>query len=67
MERTAPGDMTATAERLVADVVEDLKAFEFAARRALEGDDGRPRAVRPDEVPPGWKELVERYYEELAR
>lgn len=53
--------------RLEQDVLERLKAFEFALRRRLEGDATRPLAGAQDQVPPRFRELVEEYYRSLAR
>jgi len=55
-------------ETLVAQSLEDLKMFEFALRRELAGSD--PEKLRlsgSDEVPEGWRSLVEEYYRLLAR
>ena len=53
--------------RLQADVLERLKAFEFALRRRIEGDAAKPLAGAGDQVPPRFRELVEEYYRSLAR
>jgi len=53
--------------RLEQDVLERLKAFEFALRRRLESDGTRPLAGAQDQVPPRFRELVEEYYRSLAR
>jgi len=53
--------------RLEQDVLERLKAFEFALRRRLEGDATKPLAGAQDQVPPRFRELVEEYYRSLAR
>ncbi len=53
--------------RLEQDVLERLKAFEFALRRRLEGDAAKPLAGAQDQVPPRFRELVEEYYRSLAR
>jgi hypothetical protein len=55
-------------EALVAQTVEDLKMFEFALRRELSGaDPEKLRLSGSDEVPEGWRSLVEEYYRRLAR
>jgi hypothetical protein len=55
-------------EALVAQTVEDLKMFEYALRRELSGTDpGKLRLSGSDEVPEGWRSLVEEYYRSLAR
>jgi hypothetical protein len=50
------------------EVVEGLKAYEFALRRA-NGDDAGSRVLleRSGEVPPAFKALVEEYYRSLSR
>ena len=54
-------------ERLERDVLERLKAFEFALRRQVEGDAARPLVGPSDQVPPRFRALVEEYYRSLAR
>ena len=55
-------------ERLQGSVIEGLKAFEFALRRQIEGaGDDKPLLGRTDEVPPGFRQLVEEYYRSLAK
>jgi hypothetical protein len=55
-------------EALVARALEDLKMFEYALRRELQGaDPERLRLSGSDEVPEGWRSLVEEYYRSLAR
>jgi len=61
------GDPRGLAE-LAAEALEDLKLFEYALRRELEGKD--PEKLRlsgSEEVPDGWRALVEEYYRTLAR
>jgi hypothetical protein len=53
--------------RLQEDVLERLKAFEFALRRRVEGDAAKPLAGAGDQVPPRFRELVEEYYRSLAK
>jgi hypothetical protein len=55
-------------EMLRQQVVEGLKAYEFALRRAA-GDDAGTRVLleRSGEVPPAFKALVEEYYRSLSR
>ncbi len=53
---------------LAAAVLEDLKLFEYALSREIAGED--PKQLRlsdSDELPPGWRKLVEEYYRSLAR
>ncbi|MGH7720093.1 MAG: hypothetical protein ACREON_14785, partial [Gemmatimonadaceae bacterium] len=55
-------------ERLQGSVIEGLKAFEFALRRQIEGaGEARPLLGRTDEVPAGFRQLVEEYYRSLAK
>jgi hypothetical protein len=55
-------------EALVAQSVEDLKMFEYALRREVAGiDPEKLRLSGSDEVPEGWRSLVEEYYRLLAR
>lgn len=54
--------------RLQSQVVEGLKRFEFSLRRALEAAGGdRLFLSGSDEVPEGFRELVEEYYRSLSR
>jgi hypothetical protein len=54
-------------ERLERDVLDRIKAFEFALRRQIVGDESRPVIGPSDQVPPKFRELVEEYYRSLAR
>jgi hypothetical protein len=55
-------------EALLAQTLEDLKMFEYALRRELQGaDPEKLRLSGSDEVPEGWRSLVEEYYRSLAR
>ena len=54
-------------ERLERDVLDRIKAFEFALRRQIVGDESRPVIGASDQVPPKFRELVEEYYRSLAR
>jgi hypothetical protein len=55
-------------EALVAQTLEDMKMFEYALRRELSGTDPEKlRLAGSDEVPDGWRSLVEEYYRSLAR
>lgn len=53
--------------KLAADVVEDLKMLEYGLRRAAEGDKPKLYLSGSEELPPGYKALVEEYYRALAR
>lgn len=54
--------------RLERDVLEPLRAFEYALRRQLRGaPDGQPVVAPGDQVPPQFRALVEEYYRSLAR
>ncbi|HVR28106.1 MAG TPA: DUF4175 family protein [Thermoanaerobaculia bacterium] len=55
-------------EGLRAQVIEGLRQFEYRLWRDLEGEDGeRLFLAGADEVPPGYRNLVEEYYKNLAR
>jgi hypothetical protein len=61
------GDPLGMAE-LTAAVVEDLKLLEYALRREAEGGERRKLYLNgSEELPPGWRALVEEYYKALAR
>ena len=54
-------------EALRAKVIEGLRQFEYRLWRDLEGESGeRLFLAGSDEVPPGYRELVEEYYKNLA-
>ena len=54
--------------RLQSQIVEGLKQVEFAIRRELEGEDeDRVFVSGSDEVPTGFRQLVEEYYRALSR
>jgi molybdenum-dependent DNA-binding transcriptional regulator ModE len=65
------GNAFATAEgmeRLQSAVLDRLKAFEFALRRRLGGDQvDRPLTMPLDDLPPAFREMVAEYYRSLAR
>jgi hypothetical protein len=67
LERGRSFDDAEELTRLHGAVVEGMKAYEFALRRALETGDDRPLLDARGEVPPGFKALVEEYYKSLAR
>jgi hypothetical protein len=55
-------------ERLQASVIEGFKAFEFALRRRADGATAsRPVLGGSDDLPAGFRQLVEEYYRSLAR
>jgi hypothetical protein len=54
-------------EKLQTYVVEGLKKFEFNLRRKLERDDERLLLSGSDDVPAGFRPLVEEYYRALSR
>ena len=55
-------------QRLQGAVVEGFKGFEFALRRAMEGDlTDRPLLGGSSDVPPEYRKMVEEYYKALAR
>ena len=55
-------------QRLQSAVVEGFKSFEFALRRAMEGDPrDRPLVGGTSDVPPEFRKMVEEYYKALAR
>ena len=55
-------------QRLQASVVEGFKNFEFALRRAIEGDvRDRPLLGGSSDVPPEYRKMVEEYYKALAK
>lgn len=53
--------------QLTAQVVDDLKLLEYSLRRALEGEKPKLYLSGSEELPPGYKALVEEYYRTLAR
>jgi hypothetical protein len=68
LERTGTWRDPKGVEALVGETLEDLKMFEYALRRELEGaDPEKLRLSGSDEVPEGWRALVEEYYRSLAR
>ena len=55
-------------QRLQSAVVEKFKGFEFALRRAMEGElTDRPLLGGTSDVPAEYRKLVEEYYKSLAR
>jgi hypothetical protein len=58
---------TQTAQRLQASVIEGLKAYEYALRRQIEGTTKEKLFLGGnDDVPEGFRKLVEEYYKSLS-
>ena len=58
----------AEVERLQQQIIEGLKQLEFGLRRELEGEDrDRVFVSGSDEVPTGFRKLVDEYYKALSR
>ena len=54
-------------DELQEQVIRGLKEFEYALRRQIDQDDDRELLLTgSDEVPEGYRELVEKYYKSLA-
>ena len=55
-------------EKVAARVAEGLKRFEFSLRRKVEDSQGdQPSLTATDEVPRGFRDLVDEYYRSLSR
>jgi hypothetical protein len=68
LEREGIWDNPAQVAGLNEEVLEMLKRLEFDLRREVEGEaERRATLTGSDEVPPGYRELVEEYYKALAR
>jgi hypothetical protein len=68
LEAGEPWNNTANVQRLQAALVDGIKQFEFGLRRDMLGADrDRLFLSGTDEVPPGYREMVEEYYRRLAR
>jgi hypothetical protein len=66
-DRRVYGDLDEI-ERLRSEVIQGLKEFEYVLRRQVDGpQDERLFLSGSDEVPPGYRELVEEYYRNLSR
>jgi len=67
LERNRPyGNPQGLAE-LQAQIIQGLKEFEYVLRREIGGSEARELLLTgSDEVPPGYRELVEEYYRSLA-
>ncbi|MDX1646789.1 MAG: hypothetical protein R3304_06580, partial [Longimicrobiales bacterium] len=70
-QRLQQDDTYADPEELVAihaDMLDQLKRLEFVLRRTVEGEAERRGTLSgADEVPEGYRALVEEYYRSLAR
>ena len=61
-------DDAKAASDLRAQVIDGLKAYEFALRKALgEGENGRVMSGRTGDVPPAFRAYVEEYYRAIAK
>jgi hypothetical protein len=68
LEREGIYDNPSQVAALQEDILELLKQLEFGLRREVEGDVGRrPALTTSDDVPEGYRRLVEEYYRALAR
>jgi hypothetical protein len=68
LERDRTFNDPAEVRRLQEAAIEGLKEFEYALRRELRGDEeGRLYLSGSQDVPSGFRELVEEYYRELSR
>jgi len=60
-------DDSETAQRLQGSVIEGLKAYEYALRRQIEGTSKEKLFLGGnDDVPEGFRKLVEEYYKSLS-
>ena len=61
-------DDSKAASDLRAQVIDGLKAYEFALRKALEGaENGRVMSGRTGDVPPAFRAYVEEYYRAISK
>ena len=61
-------DLGPSSAQLRAQVIDGLKAYEFALRRALTGpEEGRVLSGRTGDVPPAFRAYVEEYYRSIAK
>ena len=68
LERERVYSDLAEVERLQEQIIEGLKQLEFGLRRELEGEDrDRVFVSGSDEVPTGFRKLVDEYYKALSR
>ena len=54
-------------QQLQQQVVDGLKQFEYALRRQVEGGDREIFLSGSEDVPPGYRQMVEEYYRSLSR
>jgi len=67
LERNRPYDDPQGLAELQAQIIQGLKEFEYVLRREIGGSEARELLLTgSDEVPPGYRELVEEYYRSLA-
>jgi hypothetical protein len=68
LENAKNYDDPASVEKLQQSLIEGLKAFEFALRRQVEGNDrGRPVLGASGDVPAGFRQMVDEYYRSLSK
>jgi len=68
LENAKSYDDPASLERLQQSLIEGLKAFEFALRRQVEGNDrARPVLGASGDVPAGFRQMVDEYYRSLSK
>lgn len=68
LEREGIYDNPATVAGLQEAILDLLKQLEFGLRREVEGNTDRPASLSgSDQVPEGYRKLVEEYYKALAR
>jgi len=53
--------------RMQTFVLEELKRFEYRLRREVEGDSEELFLAGSDEVPSGFRDLIEEYFKSLAQ
>ena len=53
--------------RLQTFVLDELKRFEYRLRREVDSENEEIYLASSDEVPPGFRDLIEEYYRELSR
>ena len=68
MRATAARADYKSAQALRAQVIDGLKAFEFALRKSLgDQESGRVMSGRTGDVPPAFRAYVEEYYRAIAK